>query len=236
MRREYDAAVVIRDQVAAVVRRFVETEPAPATEQETVEAFHKLWYDLQRRVKWLGTRTLKCPLDLWVYQEILFEKRPDLIIETGTNRGGTTSYLAAICDLIDTGRIITVDWQEREGRPPHRRVTYLHGDSAGPEIVSQITDAIRPGDTVMAILDSNHAQSHVAKELSGYAPLVTPGQYLIVEDTNLNGHPVRRDFGPGPMEAVEEFLETELGRDFAPDKEREKFLMTLNPNGYLLRQ
>ncbi len=228
--------MVIGDQVAAVVRRFLEPKPAAPTEQETVEAFHELWYDLQHRVKWLGTQTLKCPLDLWVYQEILFEKRPGLIIELGTNRGGTASYLAAICDLIDAGRIITVDWLEPEGRPPHPRVTYLQGDTVAPEMLGGITEAIRPDDTVMAILDSNHAQSHVAKELSGYAPLVTPGQYLIVEDTNLNGHPVRRDFGPGPMEAVEEFLETELGRDFAPDKEREKFLMTLNPNGYLLRQ
>ena len=228
--------MVIRDQVAAVVRRFVETEPEPPTEQETIEAFHKLWYDLQGKVKWLGTRTLKCPLDLWVYQEILFEKRPDLIIELGTNRGGTTSYLAAICDLIDAGRIVTVDLHEREGRPPHPRVTYLNGNSVGPEVLAQVAEAVRPQDTVMAILDSNHAQSHVAKELSRYAPLVTPGQYLIVEDTDLNGHPVREDFGPGPMEAVEEFLATDLGRDFAPDKEREKFLMTLNPSGYLLRQ
>jgi cephalosporin hydroxylase len=154
--------------------------------------------------RWLGVQLFKLPNDLWVYQEILFEKRPDLIIELGTNHGGTTSYLAAICDLIEAGRIVTVDLHEREGRPPHPRVTYLNGNSVGPEVLAQIAEAVRPEDTVMAILDSNHAQSHVAKELSRYAPLVTPDQYLIVEDTDLNGHPVREDFGPGPMEAVDE--------------------------------
>ena len=85
----------------------------------------------------------------------------------------------------------------------------------------------------MVILDSNHQKEHVLAELRAYSPLVTPADYLVVEDTNVNGHPVRADYGPGPMEAVDEFL---AGTDeFSIDASREKFFMTFNPRGYLRR-
>jgi cephalosporin hydroxylase len=204
---------------------------------EALAAFHNRWYEIQGEVSWLGIPTLKCPLDLWIYQEILFEKRPDLIIETGTAMGGTTAYLAAMCDLIDSGRIVTIDWRERDGRPPHPRITYVQGNAIGPRALEQVRQAVRPEDSVMVILDSGHRCEFVLEELRRYAPLVSPGQYLIVEDTNVNGHPVRPDFGPGPMEAVQEFLrDDELGREFVPDRSREKFLLTFNPSGFLLRQ
>ena len=85
----------------------------------------------------------------------------------------------------------------------------------------------------MVILDSGHKRDHVLEELRCYSPRVSSGQYLIVEDTNLNGNPVRPDFGPGPMEAVEEFLADHP--EFTRDRSREKFLLTYNPGGYLLR-
>ena len=67
--------------------------------------------------------------------------------------------------------------------------------------------------------------------MHAYAPLVTPGSYLVVEDTNLNGHPVDSDHGPGPAEAVAEFLERNDG--FVRDESKEKFLLTFNPGGFL---
>jgi cephalosporin hydroxylase len=85
----------------------------------------------------------------------------------------------------------------------------------------------------MVILDSDHSQSHVEKELKLFAPLVTLNSYLIVEDTNINGHPAYPSFGPGPYEAVETFLRT--NDNFEVDSSREKFLMTFNPKGYLKR-
>jgi cephalosporin hydroxylase len=213
-------------------------EESTGLDGEVIRRFHSLYYDsgIQGGTSWLGIRTLKCPLDLWIYQEILFRNRPELIVETGTGLGGSAYFLARICDMIECGRILSIDRRRRDGRPEHARITYLLGHSTAPEIVAAVTGAVRPGGSVMVILDSAHDRDHVLDELHAYAPLVTVGQYLVVEDTNVNGHPARPDFGPGPMEAVEDFLREEQGTGFVVDRGCEKFLMTFNPGGYLLRQ
>ena len=86
----------------------------------------------------------------------------------------------------------------------------------------------------MVVLDSNHKAFHVLDELRAYHPLVTPGGYLVVEDTNINGHPVEPEFGPGPMEALAEFLQE--NDDFEVDAAREKFMLTYNPGGWLRKK
>jgi cephalosporin hydroxylase len=93
---------------------------------------------------------------------------------------------------------------------------------------------IRPGESVMVILDSDHSKKHVLDELRIYAPMVTPGHYLIVEDTNVNGHPALAEFGPGPMEALDAYLNEDMS--FEIDSAQEKFFMTFNPRGYLRRR
>jgi cephalosporin hydroxylase len=213
-------------------------EKRVTSDDAAIRSFHELYYvsGVFFRTTWLGVSTYKCPLDLWTYQEILVESRPDLIIETGTLFGGSASFLASVCDLLGQGRIVTVDLRVREGLPQHPRITYLHGDSVSPAIVSAVTETVQPDESVMVILDSAHERDHVLKELHAYAPLVTKGQYLIVEDTNINGNPVITGFGPGPKEAVEAFLLEELASEFAIDRDREKFLMTFNPGGYLIRR
>ncbi len=85
----------------------------------------------------------------------------------------------------------------------------------------------------MVILDSDHSQAHVARELEILAPYVTPDSYLIVEDTNINGHPTYPSFGPGPFEALERFIADHP--EFVVDSSREKFLLTFNPKGFLRR-
>jgi cephalosporin hydroxylase len=209
-------------------------------EQEVVDRFHELYYSDHKRTVgntfWFGHQASKCPLDLWVYQEILNERRPDVIVETGTYLGGSAYFLACMCDVLDQGRIITVDIRKRrpERLPQHPRIEYRVGSSVEPEVVEGVHRSIGADERVMVILDSNHRRDHVLAELRAYSPLVKPGDYLIVEDTNVNGHPITPDYGPGPMEAVDEFLATDDG--FEIDESREKFFMTFNPRGYLRRK
>ncbi|HBI44868.1 MAG TPA: cephalosporin hydroxylase [Planctomycetales bacterium] len=197
--------------------------------------FHQLYYGsgVDRRTNWLGKPVWKCPLDLWVYQEILFETRPDVIVECGTALGGSAFFYASVCDLLQNGRIVTIDMQRRPGLVDHPRIRYLVGSSIDPEIVSQVRTHIADAKRVMVVLDSNHACEHVLKELRLYGPLVSRGNYLVVEDSNINGHPVLPSFGPGPMEAIQEFMRE--SKDFVIDSEREKFFVTYNPMGYLRR-
>jgi cephalosporin hydroxylase len=181
----------------------------------------------------LGIPAQKCPLDLWVYQEIIFEVRPDCIIECGTFAGGSALFLASVCDAVKRGTIITIDVEARESRPKHKRIKYLLGSSTSTEIVDKVSTSIKNRDSVMVILDSDHSKDHVLNELRIYSKFVTGGSYLIVEDTNINGHPVSPEFGPGPMEAVREFLSE--NKDFVLDRSRAKFYMSFNPDGWLRR-
>lgn len=229
----------------AEIRRLqaeLDSEKANARDERViVERFHNLYYEQSRRTwgntYWMGMRVMKAPSDLWVYQEILHEIKPDLVLEAGTAFGGSALYLANLFDVVGKGRIITVDLEERKGNPvpSHGRIRYLRGSSVEPRILEQMREAASGAQTVLVILDSDHSKDHVLAELEAYAPLVSEGSYLIVEDSNVGGHPTYPEFGPGPMEAIEEFLTTEAGRLFEVDRSREKFYLTFNPKGYLRR-
>ncbi len=207
---------------------------------EIVDRFHRLYFDAHLRggtwadTRWLGIPVAKCPLDLWVYQEIVHETRPELLVETGTYTGGSALFFASLFDLLGAGQVVTVDTDIHEARPEHERITYLSGSSIEPRIVEQVAALAAGAERVLVVLDSDHRREHVLAELRAYADIVTPGSYLIVEDTNVNGHPVAPEFGPGPLEAVERFL-AEDDR-FAVDRSREKFLLTFNPSGFLRRR
>lgn len=206
------------------------------TKDSLVKDFSKMYYDSSifkdNKIYWMGVSTLKAPTDLWMYQEILYETKPDFIIETGTYRGGSALFLASLCDMMKKGHIITIDIAP-EAMPPHKRVTYIKASSTSQETVDKVKKMIGEGSRVMVILDSNHERHHVAKELAIYGELVTKGCYMIVEDTNINGHPVRKNWGEGPWEAEEEFLKA--NKNFKIDKYRERLFLTFNPNGYLKR-
>lgn len=211
--------------------------PSGRARGRVVRRFHRLYYMTSRRT-WrntffLGVPVAKCPLDLWVYQEIVTEVRPDLIVETGTAHGGSALYMAALCDLVGRGRVVSVDIVARENLPRHPRVSYLVGSSIEPETFDRVKGQVRPGESVLVVLDSDHTREHVLAELRLYGDLVTPGSYLIVEDTNVHGRPVFRSHGPGPAEAVADFLARD--RRFRADESREKFYLTFNPGGYLKR-
>lgn len=210
-----------------------------AIEKDVIARFHKLYYQGRQRnltwgdTHWLGTPVLKCPLDLWLYQELIVSYRPDLIIETGTYKGGSAKYLASICDIVGHGEIITVDIAERDGLPEHDRITYLTGSSISDEMRAEVEKRAAGKERVIVILDSAHDKPHVDAEIAAYKDLVQTGGYLVVEDTHLNGHPIRADFGPGPMESVIEFLSST--DKFEVDPIGSKFFMTFSPRGLLRR-
>jgi cephalosporin hydroxylase len=205
--------------------------------RRVVRQFHQIYYAAKGRTwkntYWRGVPVLKCPLDLWVYQEILDEVRPDVIVETGTMHGGSAYYLASICDLLGHGVVVSIDIEPRRDRPEHPRITYLTGSSTDPDIVAQVDERIAEQAQVMVILDSDHSREHVLGELDVWHSKVSVGSYLIVEDTNINDHPVAEHRGPGPWEAVAEWLPGHSG--FRRDATREKFFLTFNPRGYLKR-
>lgn len=209
-------------------------------EKRLVDSFHQFYYESVNfgggigNLKWMGTDIAKYPTDMWIYQELLNEIKPDVIIEAGTFKGGSALYLANICDMLGKGKIFTIDIDAIKGRPKHKRITYLEGSSTDENLVNKIKKQIKKQDVVMVILDSDHTRAHVLNELRTYHKLVTPGSYLVVEDTSVNGHPIKTYFGEGPMEAVRDFFKE--NNDFVIDKSREKFLLTANPNGYLRKK
>jgi cephalosporin hydroxylase len=210
-------------------------------EREIVRDFHRLYYDgpegagrVHHRTTWMGVLCLKTPLDLWIYQEILFETRPALIVETGSHRGGSALFLAHVLDAIGAGDLVSIDVLADPGRPSHPRIRWVTGSSSDPRVVDPIFAGRDPAERRLVVLDSDHSKAHVLAELSLFAPRVPPGGYLIVEDTNVNGRPVLPEHGPGPWEAVEEFLAA--NPEWERDASREKFLMTYNPGGYLRRR
>jgi len=145
--------------------------------------------------------------------------------------GGSALFMANMMDLIGKGEVITIDINPGI-RPAHPRIRYVQGSSTDASLLEEVLRDRHDGMR-MVILDSDHSKAHVKRELELLSPYVTTGSYLIVEDTNINGHPTCPEFGPGPFEALEEFLG--LTTDFVVDSSREKFLMTFNPRGFLKR-
>jgi len=178
---------------------------------------------------WLGVHIIKYPTDLFLYQMMMYERKPDFLLETGTYKGGGTLFFASMFDLIGHGHVISVDYRKLYQRT-HPRVTYITGTSTSDTTLKQIRDMVGSG-SVMAVLDSNHHRGFVKRELVAYGRLVTSGQYLVCEDGYLNGHPIKPDYGPGPYEAVEWYLRH--NSNFVQDPLNEVYMVTMTPNGWL---
>lgn len=174
--------------------------------------------------RWRGYVALKCPLDLWVYQELLSSIYIGTVIENGTAGGGSTLFLADTCEALNRGTVISVDWEKNLERPLHSRVNYVTGDTLNVETVREALQlrAIRnqPGHT-MLILDDGHSKDHVFQELHTWTPILRSGDVLIVEDTDLGG----------PYWGLQAFMHSQEDR-WERLEWCEKFLMTQNPYGY----
>lgn len=184
--------------------------------------------------EWMGRPILKTPFDCWVYQELIYRVRPDVIVELGVKFGGSGLYLAHLMDIIGHGEVLGVDIDLSNVLDlEHPRITFLEGSSTDPKIVAQVHARVS-GQRAIVIADSNHECSHVLSELDSYHDLVPLGSYFIVED----GVGELMDWMPVPMggalTAVVEFLNSHP--EFEADRViAEKYLITSNPDGYLLR-
>jgi cephalosporin hydroxylase len=209
---------------------------SPVVRRAVIDQFHRLYYHSPKRT-WFNTRFLgvlvqKSPLDLWVYQEMIYELRPDVLVEAGTKYGGSAYYFARLFDLLGHGEVVTIDVQPQPTRPAHPRITYLTGSSTDPTIAEEVDRMIGNGKALV-VLDSAHERDHVLAELRLWSRRVPVGSYLVVEDTHVDGHPVTTDFGPGPWDAVKLFLAE--NDSFEVDASRHKFFFTWNRGGCLRR-
>jgi cephalosporin hydroxylase len=192
------------------------------------------------QTSYFGVQTLKCPIDFWVYQEIMCETQPDVIVEIGNRFGGSALAFAHVCERLGKGRFIGIDISHRdlEARVrAHPCITLIEGDAC--ESFEAVIRLIGPDERVFIIEDSAHTFAHTLRVLQLYSELVKPGDYFIVEDSichhgiSAGSHRVFTEPDPGPYAAIEAFVSE--NPDFVIDRSRESFLITWNPKGYLKR-
>lgn len=215
-------------------------EKTPTLEDGQLMTVRSLLPHLQHRfaynTTWMGIRALKNPFDAWVYQEIIVRNKPDVIIEIGCYQGGGALFLANVCDMLGSGRVIGIDaegWRIQDEVKAHKRITFII--ERAEKCVDVVRSMIRDGESVMVIEDSAHDAPTCLKQLKSYGPLVTSGQYFIVEDT-IHGAGVGLNIGPNPGShvAVWEFMQTST--DFEVDRSVEDLVITWCPGSFLRKK
>lgn len=202
---------------------------------------------------WLGRPIIQVPQDLQAWQEIIWQVKPDLIIETGIAWGGSIIFSASMlvlleaCGEIAKGEVIGIDIDIREhnkkailAHPLSKKITMFEGSSIDENIINKVKELAKNKKRILLGLDSNHTHNHVLAELKAYAPLVSVGSYCVVADTGIEELPVgalfNRPWGVGnnPKTAIDEFFKD--NNDFEVDDTFEaKFIFTSAPGGYLKR-
>lgn len=202
-------------------------------------------YKYSYNFSWMGRPIIQFPQDIMAMQEIIWQVKPDLIVETGIAHGGSLIFYASMLELIGEGQVLGIDVDIRqhnrveiEQHPMFKRIIMIEGSSIDEAIAKQVYDLAKGKNRILLVLDSNHTHDHVLKELELYSPLVTKDSYLVVFDTVVEDMPEDffpdRPWGKGnnPKTAVWEFLKT--NKRFKVDKDIEaKLLITVAPDGYL---
>lgn len=206
------------------------------------EIYHCWYYDsrIWERTTFLGVPCQKSVSDMWNYQEIISDVKPSLIVEFGTNCGGSALYFAhVLAALGPPAKVLTVDTNPAAIKPrvkEHPRIECLRSNTSDAVVAHEIRRlrVALPG-SLFAIVDSDHRKDHVLAELILLRSVLLPGDYLVLEDTNINGYPVLPGWGDGPMEALVEY-ERNFPDDYTHDSTREeKFGFTFAPRGFLVR-
>jgi cephalosporin hydroxylase len=221
--------------------------------QKTYQAFHEqvVKANYAYNFFWLGIPIIQAPQDLQALQEIIWEVKPDLIIETGIAWGGSIIFNASMLTLLEAcgeikhGEVLGIDIDIREhnkknilAHPLSKKITMLEGSSVNKEIIQKVTKFAKNKKKILVMLDSNHAHEHVLAELKAYTPLVSMGSYIIVQDTGVEDLPAGStsdrpwNKGSNPKTAVWEFLKE--NNNFEIDKSIEsKLILTCSPDGFL---
>jgi cephalosporin hydroxylase len=211
----------------------VPSTSTPIPDELKLNFIEASWRSLAfRKTSWLGRSVKRAPTDLFAYQEIISRVRPDWIIETGTQDGGRALYLATICDLLDHGRVLSIDVKQSPDLPDHPRITYSEGVPQEEATVEGVRARFDGPPRAVVLLGSQPASNlRIEAEFAAYREFVPLGSYVIVEHTMYNAHPVWPGHGPGPWEAVRRILANNI--DFAIDPTLERHGLTFNPEGYL---
>lgn len=205
-------------------------------------------YAYSYHFRWMGIPIIQFPQDIVAMQEIIWEVKPDLIIETGIARGGSLVFYASMLELLGKGAVLGIDVDIRphnreavEAHPMARRIQMIEASSVTDETLQEVCRVAAQHDRVLVALDSNHTHDHVLRELELYAPLVSPGSYCVVFDTIIedmppNSFPNRPwDIGDNPKTAAREFLKSHP--EFEIDHSiSDKLQITVAPDGYLRRK
>ena len=200
--------------------------------------------------KWMGRPVIQYPQDILAMQELIWDIKPDLIIETGIAHGGSLIFYASMLELAGKGEILGIDIdirdhnrKEIENHQMFKRITMIQGSSIDPSVIEKVKQFASSKQKVLVVLDSNHTHEHVLEELRAYAPLVSVNSYIIVFDTivenlpadYLPGHKRPWGIGDNPLTAVKEFLAH--NENFEIDKAMDnKLLISVAPDGYLKRR
>jgi cephalosporin hydroxylase len=211
--------------------------------RDIFDQYHSWYYDTNvwKKTTFLGVRCLKSVSDMWNYQEILSEIKPALLIEVGTFHGGSALFFSSVLRQITPySKVVSIDISHKAVADRVREDNHIElitGRLTDEKTLSRIRELRKTfRGPVFAILDSDHPKNNVLAEMNVLRPILTPGDYLVVEDGNINGHPVLPGWGEGPMEAIQEYFTLYPG-DYRADTQREnKFGFTFAPRGFLIRQ
>jgi cephalosporin hydroxylase len=206
-------------------------------------------YKYTYNFSWMGRPIIKFPSDIVATQQIVWDVKPDLIIETGIAHGGSLILSASLLEMIGgEGKVLGIDIdirehnrKEIEAHPMMKRIEMIEGSSIADDVMDKVRYAASKAKRVMVFLDSLHSHEHVYKELELYAPLVTVGSYLVLPDTFIEyfpkgyySHNRPWDVGNNPMTAMRAFMEK--NNDFEVDRDLcNKLLITEAFDGYLRR-
>jgi len=219
--------------------------------QEGLEMLSNLWikvaaeFKLNYELKWLGRPIIQFGSDMVMLQELIWEVKPDIFIETGIAHGGSLIYTASLFEMIGNGKVIGIDVEIREhnrvaivAHPMYKRISMIEGSSVDDSTILALEKQLESGKKIMVMLDSNHSRNHVLNEMQLYSKYIPVGSYLIVQDGAQKwvadiprGKPEWID--DNPLNAIDDFLKT--NSDFVVDETYTRLGITQSPKGFLKR-